>query len=511
MTNRPAEDSSPAAEKIRPSENNADTASPLRASVFNSGQTGFDEARRAFEKSRETSTPAMGSFPRADGLLAGDSKPNPFGIGQKHDCSEHAGRAHGQSPEAKEKAEKAEKAARAPENDGTGDKSLKPEDLQKHFQDLQKKYGVNLGIKDGHFTMSLSGTEGQYARGSGEIKATPEGLKDVEKALDTEAKERIKKLESDYPGIKLRPPGQFLGNQEDTCLAERGLRPKENPNAPSAIKSRQPTLTEIKALEDALASSGDNTKTLNGKPLLITYADKGTQIGQGGKEVAEGAHYLPPEQNKGVAEVRVNPSSPTSAPTDKDVIPGSRAPSMAYVLRHEFGHNAERNAFGPGSRYPDSIINPIGFKRVPNMFRGPGEPSHMEAVKVNDQGTEKYFINLPPSCNSLQGGWIRVDPKSGRFLDTENGKPIELNRKGEPDAKHVRDHQWVGERAAVKHPTPYFDNPNEVMSEAMALYTGTPEMRARLKNDFPDHYAAVEKLQEAQRAALMRQQQQRRR
>ncbi len=314
--------------------------------------------------------------------------------------------------------------------------------------------------------------------------------------VDPLIQQKINELQTRF-NITITPPGTFLGNQENLCAAPGRDKPQDNPNAPSAIRSRVPTMHELKSLEKALQTTGDASLTRDGSPLKVTFTNKPSEGGgRGGMSGGEGAFYLSPKENNGVAELRINPSSRLFDPL------------LPHMLRHEIGHNAEINAYTDG-KHPNDVLEGLGFKSVPNPFYSgaPDEPSTLDAVRVKENGRDSFYLRMPPDCHNPRGDWLRVN-ENGQLLDRTGRLVPMLN--GEPDPKSPiqpfsRPDAFIQNNIAVKHPTKYFDNVREVITEAFARYTGLDDAgKAKFQNDFPNHYEAVRRMLEAQKLNLGR-------
>lgn len=308
--------------------------------------------------------------------------------------------------------------------------------------------------------------------------------------------QKINELQTRF-NITITPPGVFLGNQENLCASPGRDKPKDNPNAPSAIRSRVPTMHELESLDKALQTTGDAALTRDGSPLKVTFTNKPSEGGgRGGRTGGEGAFYLPPKENNGVAELRINPSSRLLDPI------------LPHMLRHEIGHNAEVNAYTDG-KHPNEVLEGLGFKSIPNPFYSgaPGEPSTLDAVRVKENGKDSFYLRMPPDCQNPRGDWLRVN-ENGQLL-SQTGRLVPM-RDGQPDPRSPiqpfsRPDAFIQNNIAVKHPTRYFDNVNEVITEAFARYSGLDDAgKAKFQNDFPNHYEAVRRMLEAQKLNLGR-------
>ncbi len=323
----------------------------------------------------------------------------------------------------------------------------------------------------------------------------PEGdLQRKPATLDPQIQKRIDEIQKKY-NITITPPGVFLGNQENLCGPQSRDKPRENPKAPSAIHSRIPTTKELDALEQALNSTGDSSLTRDGKPLKITFTDKPAER-SGRADTGEGALYNAPDENNGIAELRINPS------------PKILEPLLPHMLRHEIGHNAEQNAYTNG-KHPAEVLDKLGFKTVPNPFYSgsPGEPAQLDAVRVNNNGREMYFIKLPPDCQNPRGTWLRLN-EQGQLL-SKSGNVVPM-RNGQPDPRssiipYAQSDKLMQSQLTVKHPTPYFDNPNEVITESFATWSGlSGAARTTWEQKYPNHFEAVKTMLEAQKRNLGR-------
>ncbi len=358
-------------------------------------------------------------------------------------------------------------------------------------RDLKNAYGIDVSTRGGQQNYSFR-ADGRIHPVPLDLPLTQENLPRIREGLDAEVQERVREIEKRF-GIAIRPPGEFVGNQENLCRANPDDKIPEDPNAPSAIRSRQPTLPELFALENALEATQPSQKTIDGKPLVVTFADKAPLLDRRGESQGHLASYAPSEGPNKPAQLLIYPSAANSPPTDRDAR-GRPEGSLAYTIRHEIGHNQQQNVF-PDGKLPVGILNQLGFIQFPNpKFPGAGQEPFNYAVATRDG---RFFTRMPPNCNDAAGNWYQVN-KDGNPL-SRTGQRVSDPRQ----AAKIKEEALDG-LLTVRPPTQYYDTPWEVLSEGFAAYTGSPEKRNELRIRHPEVYKAVQTLERLQKEALER-------
>ncbi|MBX9723936.1 MAG: hypothetical protein K2X81_21195 [Candidatus Obscuribacterales bacterium] len=358
------------------------------------------------------------------------------------------------------------------------EKAIKALDKQ---EALFKKYGVETYIEDGKYKFTYF-VDGQMRDAIQPVDATPDAMDKAEQNLEAQTQSKIKELEKRYK-ISIEPGGREIGSQEDIC------RPKGDQAGLPKISTRTPTMGELYALEQALSQSEPSQLHLPGeKPLSVMFIDKSAAVDRDGNDILRGV-YFPPEVNKGQGVLVITPSGADAPLTDNDTKGDEE--SLASTIRHELAHNGQRNLY-PKMEVPESTLREMGWIRFPNPDYKPGQLGSQRfnyAIKTTDG---RYFTNSGPSCDNGAGTWNEVNSK-GQFLDS-NGKIV----KDRKDAFEINNDE-LRENALVKPSTNYFNQPLEVLAEGMKLFRGGEEGREALKNENPELFKIIEKVDELER------------
>ncbi|MCW5823183.1 MAG: hypothetical protein KIT34_10295 [Cyanobacteria bacterium TGS_CYA1] len=470
----------------------ADNASGRTDNVLTAG-SGFDSQRALRElftsvsnrdalgqindilKMRSAPSAVMGAFPPAGDLLA--------------DLGSNIQLAHGPG-ETRHDGPPDIRLAQTGERRRTGDRNLNGGLTPDFVKEIKNTYGVDLSIRDGKYNLSFR-ADGIKHSIPLELPLSSDSLPKIKENLDQITQKRIKDIEAKF-GITIKSPDQFAGNQDDLCRADKGKRPLENPNDPNAIRSRQPSLPELYALENALAASAPSQRTANGIPLEVTFADRAPLKDQKGESQNHLASYLPPDGPNDKAKLFIYPAAAKSPPTDRDTRrPGE---SLASTIRHEIGHNQQFNAF-PDGKLPESVLNQLGFIQFANpKFPDRGESPYNYAIQTRDG---RFFARSEPDCKSAAGGWYQVD---------REGNPLGPNGEKVSDpTKAVKMKDETMDRMSLrKYPTGYYDSPLEVLSEGFAAFTGSAQSRESLRIRFRHVYDALQTVEQEQQRAFDR-------
>jgi len=439
-----------------------------------SSKDGLGQLNDTF-KMRTAPSAVMGAFPAAGDLLS--------------DLGSNIQLAHRQG-ETRHDGPSDIRLAQAGERGRTGDRNFASGLTPDFVKEIKNTYGVDLSVRDGKYNLSFK-ADGKTHSIPLELPLSKDSLPKIKENLDQITQQRIKDIETKF-GITIKPPGQFAANQADLCGLDKSKLPLENPNDPNAIRSRQPSLPELYALENALTASAPSQRTTNGIPLEVTFADRAPLKDQKGESQNHLASYLPPDGANDKAKLFIYPSAAKSPPTDKDTrIPGE---SLASTIRHEIGHNQQFNAF-PDGKLPESVLNQLGFIQFANpKYPARGESPYNYAIQTRDG---RFFARSEPDCKSAAGSWYQVD---------RDGNPLGRNSEKVSDpANALKMNDETMDRLSLrKYPTGYYDTPLEVLSEGFAAFTGSAQSRESLRTRFKHVYDALQTVEQEQQRAFDR-------
>lgn len=363
-----------------------------------SNRDGLTQINDMFKSMREAPSAVMGAFPAAGDLL-GD-------LGRVQLAQGPVGTRNDGGPDIQ--------LAQRGERGRVGDRTL-PGGLTPAFvKEIKDTYGVDISVQGGKYKLSYK-ADGMAQSVPIDLPLSSDSLPKIKENLAQLTQERIKAIETKF-GITIKPPGEFADNQQDLCLADKNERRVENPNDPNAIRSRQPSLPELYALENALSTISPSQRTTNGKPLEVVFADRAPLKDRNGESQNHLASYKRPQSPEDTARLFIYPSAAKSPLTDKDARrPGE---SLAYTIRHEIGHNQQHNAY-PDANLPESVLKELGFIQFANP-RYPADPDKYNwAIQTRDG---RFFARGEPDCKDAGGNWYQVD-KDGNPLGRDDVQP----------------------------------------------------------------------------------------
>lgn len=338
---------------------------------------------------------------------------------------------------------------------------------------IAQKFGVQIVQNDGKYQYILQANGERKVLLSTE--ASDGGLKEAGDKLAKMVERRTKEIENKW-GVKITRPGETVWrghvHNHDTQSSKDDV----------PLKSRTPKLAELEALEAALRRSRTSSMTGDArKPLTISFADGQSERHEGekapkGKE-ADAAHASYDAAHRRIVVFTRSTDEPA---TEKDATkPGVKKPgnedyatSLEEVLVHELSHNTQRtnDAIADKGRPDDRLMQKLGWQHTEMGY----------AMKHKDG----YLY--------VQGGdkdgpyWVRVD-KDGNFI-TQDGTRTE-----DAEKAHRINHADMRRDAVVPPVTNYFNNPVEMMADAMAQYRLGDERRASLRKESPQLYDLVKK------------------
>jgi len=351
-------------------------------------------------------------------------------------------------------------------------------------QQLFEKHGVETYLENGKYKFKHY-ADGKWQESSPPVEATPEGLDRAGENLDNQTQAKIKELEKKY-NISIAPAGRDIINQNDLCGPNpEQLSDKIDPTKP-VLKSRNPTLPELFALEQALSQSQPSQLTLPGeKPLVVMFSDKPVMPANDGNDTV-GGFYIPPENStRNQATLVITPLRSDAPLTDIDV-QNPEEQSLAGLIRHELAHNGQRNLF-PKLEVPPSTLAKMGWIRFPNPDYKPNEKGSQKYDYAIETTNGEFYRHSAPGCDNPTGTWYRVNGE-GKFLD-DKGNVV----KDEKDAATISNGE-LRDRAKVEPTTPYFTGPLEVLADGMRRYRGGAEEQEALRQDFPELFKILEGL-----------------
>ncbi len=463
-----------------------DSAAALRDLFNNVGnRDSIGQINDIFKSFRTAPSAVMGAFPLAGDLLAGLGVTD--GLNQTPGKEIQLAQVSG-GP--RNDAGGDIRLAQLGDRRNAGDRQFAPALSANFIKEVKDAYGVDISARQGKYNLSYR-ADGKTHSIPLDLPLSPDSLPKIKESLERITQERIKSIESRF-GITIKPPGQFVGNQEDLCRVKPGEKPVENPNDPNAIRSRQPSLPELFALENALTATGPSQRTTNGRPLEVIFADRAPLKDRRGESQQHLASYVHPDGANDNARLFIYPSAAKTPPTDRDT--GRPEGSLAYTIRHEIGHNQQHNAF-PDGKLPEHVLNQLGFIQFSNpRYPAHGQEPYNHAVETRDG---RFFARGEPNCNDAAGNWYQVD-RDGNPLGRDGKKVSDPSQ-----AVKVSD-EAMDRLSKRKYPTGYYDSPLEVLSEGFAAYTGSARDRESLRTRYPHVYNAIQATELAQREALER-------
>ena len=148
------------------------------------------------------------------------------------------------------------------------EKHLQPMHLDDHQgrANVEKQYGVK--VKENNGKYEYHSQENGKDKVLFSTDATPKGLEEGSKKLDSLVQAKEKELEAKHPGIVFAKAGDDLGDQKRLAPDGNAVSTGEK------VTARNPSLKELASLEAALEHSAPSYKSPDGKPLHIQFPDK---------------------------------------------------------------------------------------------------------------------------------------------------------------------------------------------------------------------------------------------
>lgn len=222
--------------------------------------------------------------------------------------------------------------------------------------------------------------------------------------------------------------------------------------------ARTPTLSELTALEEGLRYSVPSNLTRNGEPLPVIYSNEVNNEGAV-------AYFSAGEDNPMIV---FQPNN-GERPVDQQV----------ETVTHEFAHHGDWEAreyntggiLGPIRQLPEVLLNnALGYTRAEDGSW---------LIRSKDGGTYKWE-DVDGRGDGDEHRWYRMN-REGEYLD-QNGRVVDR------DEAQTFTRAEMRERAAVRPPTDYFPNPEEVWAEVQTYYRAGEERRAELFEMSPQLY-----------------------
>jgi hypothetical protein len=362
-------------------------------------------------------------------------------------------------------------------------------------QEFSEKYGVDVkerivnGKKEYVYQYKADGKTITAATSD----ASPEGLERAAKEIERKTKAEMQRLEREF-GVKIPGPGEVIGPQIDSCTGEEK----------GEVKTRLPTLAELAGVRDALQKSRPSNQPMDGKPLHIYFADKPYEVDSNGEDAGPMYHTTIKDNPSIIIGSETRFDIPEM--TDKDFEKGTsieeinKTNSFSSMFQHEMGHHTHYNN-DHDLGVPEEMLPSMGMERIKN----PDNPSEfVDAVRTKDGKLYMFLPNEGGACNvDGAGKWYRINER-GQTLD-KNGQVLDIGE----DVSKLKDLDSLSSaqlRAqALKPPsTDYFDNPKELIAEAIKNFRRNPESRQALKDSNPTLYKIAKEMHEADVARTRR-------
>lgn len=305
---------------------------------------------------------------------------------------------------------------------------------------------------------------------------------------------QMAKLETKY-GIQIAREGEPI--REKLRRAEDGSFEGTGEWA----RARKPTLKELDALQGALERSQPSTKTSDGKPLVVSFAEEGFLPGSGGGK----ANFEPPNpEHPEAAALNIWPGARGVPALESDVV-GERShenTSLERILTHELSHLSNHNVEGMGMGVDAQYKRESGW--VPTQE--PPDQRTLWALRGKDGN---LFVSHVQQGESRQMVWLKIQGDAGygekgeylgQYLDA-NGEVVPADDRGIPsDPLRVvtLTNDQMREEAEVKPASDYFGIPEEAFAEAIAEFRMGESSRRRLLAESPEMYAVARKHDEAE-------------
>lgn len=318
--------------------------------------------------------------------------------------------------------------------------------------DLEKRYGVEIREKDGHYeyVLKANGKETVVC----ESYKSVDGMREAEAKLREAAEEKIKEIEEKY-GIKITKEGETVsgvGHDED--------RDRK-------FHARTPTLKELAALEEALKRTGDSCVTRDpSKPLAVTFAQE--EFGPFGFYNPESNHLFMFTNHNGRDKMPATHADREGERTDKD------PPDLKHIILHELAHHSQLS-FPPDEKTREKEYREQGWVQSKDKEKD-GSP------KYEFLGKDGYQYELEAGKDGFT--WRRKDA-DGNYID-KDGNPVDSS-----DKAHSMSIKEMRENALVPPATDYFFFPIEQQGENLALLRAGGDVTGKFIRENHELYQAT--------------------
>lgn len=264
------------------------------------------------------------------------------------------------------------------------------------------------------------------------------------------------------------------------------------------VRARKPTVDELDALEGALERSMPSTRTADGKPLLVRFAESGFLPGSGGRGERGKANFEPPNaEHPDAAALNVWPGA-KDVPARNSAVAGEMThenTSLERILTHELSHLSTYNIEGMGMEVDAQ------YKRDSGWIPTEEPPGQTTLWALRGKDGNLFVPRLQPGEHpqivwmKMQGeaGYDENGQYQGKFLDAD-GNVVAVDEHGRPeDASSVvtLSNEQMRSEAKVTPATDYFTIPEESFAEAIAEFRTDMAGRSHLLADSPETYGIV--------------------
>lgn len=341
--------------------------------------------------------------------------------------------------------------------DGSSTRTIKSADGDTYSVTRDKKgVATSFTDKDGEWKNDgkswLNEKTGEKKNGTpqitefGEFKFKPD--KGITQTAQTEQRAKVEKLQSEISkefGVIFAQPGETKRNPHEQAEGGMGPGGLEMMEPEPELKNGVPTVQELETLKDVMTNTNhENYRGVkvwfirpdeNDSPMLARYENDGR-----GKPTPEHTHAGDCCSKRGIQR---------SQNGDMVILPLSRVETKGIMglegtLYHELGHHEQFSKFNKALE----MLGPEGTKASAELAKEMG----WQYNKRLDTGVIK----------DKTGGLWKFDPENGKFRWSGGQAPADGERR--LSSLEMR------EKALVKPITPYFDNPNEMHAEALAMY-----------------------------------------
>lgn len=321
--------------------------------------------------------------------------------------------------------------------DGRGDQTPEEAAAQKEADKVANEQNVDVQVTtvDGRLTYTF------YTRVDGERRdLLTTDNPNYREEIEQYQQETVQRLEEQYR-INISQDGETF------------------PYGARRAGARTPTMSELTALEEGLRYSVPSNLTRSGDPLPVVYSNEVNN---------EGAVAYFSTRN-GDPMIVFQPNN------------GERSvDAQVETVTHEFAHHGDWEArenidtggiLGQIRQLPEALLNnALGYTRAEDGSW---------LIRSKDGATYKWE-DVDGRGDSDEHRWYRMN-REGEYMD-ENGKVVER------DEAQTFTREEMRERAAVRPPTDYFPNPEEVWAEVQTYYRAGEERRAELFEMSPQLY-----------------------